>query len=88
MIFRPDYTIVLDCYKYSDKQIKKLGEEIIRKRKLQGLLVTRTANSYASEIKTHKRLYKLGIAKKRTKDCDCEENIDITLKILYYILGS
>lgn len=88
MIFMPKYTIVLDCYKYSDKEIKKLGEEIIRKRKLQGLLVTRTANSYASEIKAHKRLYKLGIAKKRTKDCDCEENMDILLKIFYFILGN
>ena len=87
MIFRPNYTVVLDCDIYTDKQIKKLGEEIVRKRKLQGLLVTRTAKSYASEIKTHKRLYKLGIAKKRTKDCDCEENLDIILKIFYYILG-
>ena len=87
MIFRPRYTVILDCYNYSDKEIKKLGEEIIRKRKLQGLIVTRTPRSYASEIKIHKRLYNLGILRKHTKDCDCEENIDIILKIFYFIMG-
>ena len=87
MIFRPNYTVILDCYQYSNKQIKKLGKEIYRKRKLQGLLVTRIPYSYSCEIKAHKRLYKLGIARKRTKDCDCEENMDIILKIFYFILG-
>lgn len=87
MIFRPNYTVVLDCYHYTDKQIKKLGEKIVRIRKLQGLIVTRKPYSYASEIKTHKRLYKLGICRKRTKDCDCEEKLDIILKIIYFILG-
>ena len=87
MIFRIQYTIVLDCYKYTNKEIKELGKEIVRKRTLQGLSVTRTANSYSSEIKAHKRLYKLGIMKKHTEDADLEENLDTILKIFYFILG-
>lgn len=80
-------TKVVDCYKLSNKEIDKIGREIFAKRKLQGLLVTRDANSYASEIRAHKRAYLIGYKRKRTKDADLEENLNKKLEILYKIFG-
>lgn len=80
-------TKVVDCYKLSYKEIEKIGREIFAKRKLQGLKVTRDANSYANEIRAHKRAYKLGIMRSHSKDADLEENLNKKLEILYKIVG-
>lgn len=80
-------TTVYDCYKYSSKEIDLLGDVIISERKLRELPVTRTPKSYASEIKAHKRAYKLGIMRSHTKDADLEESISKNKEILYRIIG-
>jgi len=87
IIYKLDCTTVLDCYKLSYKEIDKVGREIFSKRKLKGLPVTRTAQSYANEIRTHKRAYKLGIMKNHSKDADLEENLSKKLEIIYKIFG-
>lgn len=80
-------TVVYDCYKLSNKEINNIVEEIVKQRKEKKLLLTRTEKSYASEIKTHKRVYLLGYKREHSKDADLEENICKSKEILYKIFG-
>ena len=80
-------TTVYDCYEYTNKEIDKIGKEIVSKRKLKGYKVTRTAESYSNEIKAHKRAYKLGIMRNHSKDADLEENLSKKLEIVYKVFG-
>lgn len=81
------YTTVYDCYKYTNKEIDKLGLTIFSQRKLKDLPVTRTAKSYSSEIKAHKRAYLIGYKRSHSKDADLEENITKWNEIKYRIFG-
>lgn len=47
----------------------------------------RTIKSWLKEWKTHNRLYKLGLYKTHTVDCDLEENEKLHRLIIYEILG-
>ena len=47
----------------------------------------RSLKSWIKEWKAHNRLYKLGLFKSHTKDCDLEENEKIHRLIAYQILG-
>lgn len=85
--FKYKYTVVPNCYKYSYEEINILGRYIYTERKVKGLVVTRTAKSYANEIRAHKRAYKLGIMRSHSKDVDLEENLNKKLEIIYRILG-
>lgn len=80
-------TKVYDSYKYSNAEIEKAVEEIMKERKRLGLPVTRTKASYVSEWKSHNRLYKIGYQRNRTKDVDLEEEINSTRNFLYSIFG-
>ena len=80
-------TVVYDCYKLSNKEINDISKEIVKQRKDRKLLLTRTAKSYMSEIKAHKRAYLLGIKKDHSKDADLEENMCKSKEILYKIFG-
>ena len=80
-------TKVYDSYKYSNAEIEKAVEEIMKERKRLGLPVTRTKASYVSEWKSHNRLYKIGYQRNRTKDVDLEEEINSTINFLYSIFG-
>lgn len=80
-------TKIYDGYKYSNSEIDKAVDEIIKTRKELGLPVTRSKSSYVSEWKSHNRLYKLGIEKGRTKDVDLEEDIKPVRNFLYSLFG-
>ena len=47
----------------------------------------RTLKSWVKEWKAHNRLYKLGLFKSHTKDCDFEENEKWWRLLAYQILG-
>lgn len=47
----------------------------------------RSYESWLKEWRTHNLLYKLGLFKKHTKDCDLEETEKIYRLIIYEILG-
>lgn len=47
----------------------------------------RTIKSWIKEWKAHNRLYRLGLFKSHTKDCDLEENEKTHRLIAYEILG-
>jgi len=80
-------TTVYDCYKYTNKEIDRLGLLIVDERFRMNLPVTRSSKSYSSEIKAHKRAYLIGYKRDHSKDCDCEENISKKLELKYRILG-
>ena len=90
-LLKIDYTAnctkVYDCYQYNYTGINIIGGIIYRTRKEMGLPVTRTAQSYANEIRAHKRAYLLGYKRDRTKDCGCEEPISKKNELKYKIFG-
>ena len=47
----------------------------------------RTVNSWLREWKAHNRLYRLGLFKSHTKDCDLEENEKWYRLLIYQIIG-
>ena len=87
MNFSETCTTIIDCYKYTNEEIDEISRKIIRERTKRKLTLTRTAKSYACEIKAHKRLYNLGIAKTHTNHADCEEPISKVKDILFRIVG-
>lgn len=80
-------TKIIDSYKLSKYEINNLVTAIIYKRLKKYLPVTRTQRSYEREIKAHNRLYKLGLFRSHTKDCDLEEPIKWHRELIYFIIG-
>ena len=78
-------TIIYDSYLMTN--VKKQVEDIIGERVDMGLDTTRSLKSYIAETKAHNRLYKLGLWKKHTKNCDLEEDIKLWKEIVYRIIG-
>lgn len=78
-------TKIYDSYLLTN--VPKQVESIINKRVDMGLDTTRTLKSYIRETKAHIRLYKLGLFRKHTKNCDLEEDIKWWKKIAYFIIG-
>ena len=78
-------TKIYDSYLMTN--VKKQVEDIINKRVDMELETTRTLKSYIRETKAHIRLYKLGLFREHTRNCDLEENIKWWKEIIYFIIG-
>lgn len=78
-------TIIYDSYLMTN--VKKQVKDIINERVDMDLKTTRSMKSYIRETKAHNRLYKLGLFRKHTKNCDLEENIKLWKEIAYFIIG-
>lgn len=86
--FYEDETVIYNSYILKDYEIKNVVvPEIIYYRLKKYLPVNRTNKSYEREIKAHNRLYKLGLYKDHTKDCNLEENIKWYYELIYFIIG-
>lgn len=86
--FLEDETVIINSYKLTNYEIKNVVvPEIIYYRLKKYLPVNRTNKSYEREIKAHNRLYKLGLYKEHTKDCNLEEPIKWYYELLYFIIG-
>lgn len=86
--FYEDETVIINSYKLTNYEIKNVVvPEIIYYRLKKYLPVTRTNRSYEREIKAHNRLYKLGLYKDHTKDCNLEEPIKWYRELIYFIIG-
>lgn len=83
--FEENNTHIEDSYKSTDLNLEVCY--IIRERYLRHLPRTRSFDSYVREWKAHNRLYKLGLFRSHTKDCDLEEPIKWYHEIIYFILG-
>ena len=81
-------TKIYDSYLIKNKEIPYRIDNILHIRKfVKNLPTTRTRKSYIAETKAHNRLYKLGLFKKHTKNCDLEEDIKLWKEIVYFIIG-
>jgi hypothetical protein len=78
-------TKIYDSYLLTN--VSKQVEDIINKRVDKGLDTTRTLKSYIRETKAHNRLYKLGLFRKHTRNCDLEENIKLWKERIYFMIG-
>lgn len=76
---------IIDAYKIRHKKDMRL---ILKLFKINTAYYSRrTIKSWIKEWKTHNRLYKLGLFKSHTKDCDLEENEKWYRLLTYQILG-
>ena len=80
-------TRIWDSYLLKNDELDEVVNKIMESRLLMRYPVTRCHNDYVKEIKTHNRLYRMGLFKSHTKDTDLEENIKPSKKIIYNILG-
>lgn len=90
IIYYEDYTKITNSYLLTNDEIEDVAEEIEFSRhnkfdwKCKHL---RHKVSYIEEIKSHNRLYKIGLFRSHTVDTDLEEDLLPIKKIIYFILG-
>lgn len=77
---------VIDSYKASKSDIKRLIPLIKNNIKCPDIIKNRTDNSLYREWRAHNILYKLGLFKERTKDVDLDRERWYT-QIIYFIIG-
>ena len=76
---------IIDSYKIHDKDTMRVTLEcFIMETNYESI---RSIESWIREWKAHNRLYKLGLFKSHTKDCDLEENEKLHRLLVYRILG-
>ncbi len=93
-------TIIINNVKiqYDDRNIKIIDSHNIESesemeyilllfKRETGYISRRTRKSWVKEWKAHNRLYKLGLFKSHTTDCDLEENEKWYRLFAYQILG-
>ena len=80
-------TKIFDSYLIPDEEIYLVARRIRSERKKYKYKVSRSEKSYIREIRSHKRLYKLGLFKDRTRDTDLEEPIKKSMEFIYKIVG-
>ena len=73
---------IIDSYLVTDK--KRMTEYL---KQLPLEKVNRNFNSCLNEWIAHNRLYKLGLFKKHTQDCDLSQDESLFRRICYWILS-
>jgi len=76
---------VVDSYEIRNPKDMMVILKLFRLR--TGYCSKRNLKSWIKEWKTHNRLYRLGLFRAHTKDCDLEENEKLHRLIAYQILG-
>lgn len=76
---------ILNPRKAKSKEFMKL---VLEEFKIKTSFVSkRSIKSWIREWKAHNRLYKIGLFKEHTIDCDLEENEKLHRLIAYWIIG-
>lgn len=75
---------ILDSYKVKGREMRKILEGF---KVSTGYKSRRSMESWIREWRSHNFLYRLGLYRSHTKDCDLEEDIDLWHRIIYWILG-
>lgn len=77
---------IIDSYKLNNKkEMKSVIEEVLNKTPLYHQ--TRSVKALVREWRSHNILYKLGLFKTHTKDCDLESNEKLHRRFVYFFLG-
>lgn len=80
-----DCVSIIDSYKVKDEYDMKLILKVFKMR--TGYGSRRSLKSWLKEWKAHNRLYRLGLFRSHTKDCDLEQNEKWYRLLAYQILG-
>ena len=83
--YNPTNVRIKDSYKVRNKEYMRLILTQFRIR--TGFKSKRSIDSWLKEWKSHNRLYKLGLFRKHTADCDLEENEKLHRLIAYEVIG-
>lgn len=78
---------IVDCYQLYDKDTIKECLRTLKKLHPECEVFKRSDKSLMREWRAHARLYKLGIYKEHTKDCDMEYPIERKYEIIWSIIG-
>lgn len=76
---------IIDSYKIRRKE--NMLEILIWFKLKTNFHSKRTFDSWIREWKSHNRMYRLGMFRSHTKDCDLEENEKLYRRIIYWFLG-
>lgn len=90
IIYYESYTKVTNSYLLTNEEIEEVAEEIefSRHNKFDWKCIhIRHKVSYIEEIKSHNRLYKIGLFRSHTVDTDLEEDLNTINKIIFSIIG-
>ena len=82
--YNKDNVKIIDSYKVKEKDIENILEWFIVR---TGYISKRSLSSWIREWKAHNRLYKLGLYRSHTVDCDLEENEKWWRLLVYSIIG-
>lgn len=76
---------VLESYKVKNKKVMRYVLEYFKER--EGFKSRRSIRSWVREWVAHNRMYKLGMFKGHTRDCDLEELEGWHRRVIYFIIG-
>ena len=79
--------VITDCFKYTVKQAKELIKSFRDDNPDNEGLAKRSNRSYLNEWAVHALCYRWGIAKARTKDADCQYDMQPEVKLMYALMG-
>ena len=79
-----DNVRIVDSYKVKEKDMRHILCMFLYK---TGYRSKRSVESWLKEWKAHNRLYKPGLYRSHTKDCDLEENEKWYRLLVYQIIG-
>lgn len=82
--YNEEYVTIFNSYKVDGKRMRGILEGF---RASTGYESKRSVGSWIREWRTHNFLYKLGLFREHTKNCDLEENVNLLFRIIYFILG-
>ena len=84
--YNANFVRIVNSYLITDE--KKMTLILILFKKRTNYKSKRGYKSWLKEWKTHNRLYRLGLFRSHTRDCDLEENEKLHRLIAYQILGN
>lgn len=82
--YNKDNVRIVDSYKVKEKDMRSILCMFLYE---VGTIYERPIYSWIKEWKAHNRLYKLGLFRNHTRDCDLEENEKWYRLLAYQILG-
>ena len=83
--YNKDFVTIVDSYKITNPYT--IEDMLYEFKKNTGYKSKRSIKSWTKEWKAHNRMYKLGLFRNHTKDCDLEENEKWWRLLIYEIIG-
>lgn len=83
--YNKDWITIVDSWKIQDESDMRLI--LLRFKGKSPFAYKRTMESWIREWKAHNRLYKLGLFRSHTKDCDFDESEKWYRRLAYWIIG-